>query len=105
MQAKPNLKTLNYVRQIPHHGPFIAEALDSISQSIQNQPTFVDQETPAGPVNGTNTLFTVQTAPNPASSLHFYVSGVLVSVAINGKQITLAVAPKIGSTVLASYRF
>lgn len=102
MQAKPNLPTLNYIRsKDPKH----AEAFDALSQSIQNQPSFVDQETPAGPVNGTNTLFTVKTAPNPASSLHFYVSGALVSATISGKQITLAAAPKIGSTVLASYRF
>jgi hypothetical protein len=104
MISKPNVKSLNYIRQKDHlHG----EALDDIITAIQNGPSFVDHEVPTGNINGSNTVFLLATTPNPASSLHLYKDGVLLQTSayvIVANKITLSSAPSANSTLTASYR-
>lgn len=71
-----------------------------------NNSLFSDGETPAGLVNGVNTVFTLQFAPNPVASLQVFVSGALVTAyTLSGKTITFTVAPIVGSTIRAWYRY
>jgi hypothetical protein len=73
-------------------------------------PGFVDFETPAGLVNGTNTVFTLANPPSPASSLALYRNGLLEQAALDytlsGNTITFAGGsiPQAGDTLAASYR-
>jgi hypothetical protein len=74
------------------------------------QPSFVDGDSPAGIVDGSNTSFTLSATPDPASSLAIYRNGVLQKIsqdyALNGSAIQFvpAAAPQPGDTLLASYR-
>src|SRR5271157_3423760 len=74
------------------------------------QPSFVDGDSPAGMVDGSNTSFTLSAVPNPASSLAVFRNGVLQKT---GQDYTLtggtiqfvaATAPQPGDTLLAGYR-
>lgn len=71
---------------------------------------FVDMETPAGTVNGVNTVFVLAQTPYPATSLHLFRNGILqkpsVDYVLNGSGITfLTVAtPQVGDLLVASYR-
>ena len=73
-------------------------------------PGFVDGETPAGLVNGSNAVFTLANPPSPAASLALYRNGVLqqqnADYAVAGNVITFAPAslPLSGDTLLAIYR-
>jgi hypothetical protein len=73
-------------------------------------PTFVDDETPAGTVNGTNAVFTLVNAPSPSASLVLFRNGIRqrvgVDYTISGSTITfLAVAvPQSGDILVADYR-
>lgn len=73
-------------------------------------PGFVDGETPAGLVNGSNAVFTVANLPSPAASLSVYRNGVLqkldVDYAVSSNVITFQAGsvPQPGDTLLASYR-
>lgn len=73
-------------------------------------PVWVDLETPAGVVNGVNTVFVLSEAPSPAGSLHLYRNGVLqrvgVDYSLNGSTVTFnAVAtPQVGDWVVGSWR-
>ena len=71
--------------------------------------TFVDAETPVGTVNGSNTAFTLSSAPNPASSVIVYRNGLRVASAaysVAGSTITFASGevPQTGDVLLCSYR-
>ncbi len=72
---------------------------------------FVDDATPAGTINGTNLVFTLAYAPNPATSLKLYKNGLLLSqgvdYSISGSTITFsstATAPQTGDSLVAFYR-
>ena len=73
--------------------------------------TFVDEEVPAGAVDGANVAFTIASIPSPASSLHLFRNGLLQKVgfdySLSSSTITFvsAATPQPGDTVLASYRF
>jgi hypothetical protein len=73
-------------------------------------PVFVDMEAPTGLVNGVNLVYTLNQAPNPATSLHLFRNGVLqqasIDYVLNGNSITfLSVStPLTGDQLLASYR-
>ena len=45
-----------------------------------SQPSFVDGDSPAGIVDGSNTSFTLSAVPNPASSLSVYLNGMLQKI-------------------------
>ena len=73
--------------------------------------SFADAEIPAGAVNGSNTVFTLASAPSPAGSLELYRNGLLMrqgaDYQISGNTITffLASVPQSGDLLVASYRF
>jgi len=72
--------------------------------------SFVDGDSPAGIVDGSNTNFALSAVPNPASSLAVYRNGMLQKTAqdytANGNVVTFVAAgtPQPGDTLLASYR-
>ena len=73
-------------------------------------PGFVDQEAPTGTINGSNAVFTLTQAPNPAASLELYRNGVLmklnVDFTLSGVTVTFGSLsiPQTGDLLLASYR-
>jgi len=72
--------------------------------------SFVDGDSPAGIVDGSNTTFTLSATPNPATSLAVYRNGILQKVSqdftATGNTVVFvaADAPQPGDTLLASYR-
>jgi hypothetical protein len=74
------------------------------------QPSFMDGDSPAGIVDGSNTSFTLSAIPNPTTSLAVYRNGVLQKTgqdyAFTGTtlQFVAASTPQPGDTLLASYR-
>jgi len=70
---------------------------------------FVDRETPSGAKNGSNTTFTLSSAPVSGSE-HVYLNGVLQEpgtgndYTISGNTITMAVAPQASDKLVVSYR-
>ena len=74
-----------------------------------NASNFVDKETPIGLVNGTNTVYTVLTAPALGSE-HLYLNGYLQESGVGNdytilsNSITMAVAPLTGEKIRISYR-
>ena len=73
-------------------------------------PGFVDNESPAGAVDGSNGSFTLSSTPSPAGSLALYRNGMLMKA---GQDYTAgdrtisfvaAAVPQPGDTLLASYR-
>lgn len=73
-------------------------------------PAFIDGETPAGIVDGTNVAFSLAAAPDPASSLILLRNGLLqkqsLDFTLSGTTITFAAAsvPIPGDALSASYR-
>ncbi len=74
-------------------------------------PLFVDDQTPQGTINGTNTTFTLSSAPLPLLSLKLYKNGDLLQqntdYTLNGTTITFAnatVTPQPGDSLVAYYR-
>lgn len=71
---------------------------------------FVDFETPTGLMNGTNLVFTLTAAPNPASSLALYRNGIRLSPTVDytlsGSTITFLTGaqPTAGDVLRANYR-
>jgi hypothetical protein len=74
------------------------------------QASFMDGDSPAGVVDGSNTSFTLSAVPNPASSLAVYRNGMLQKIGqdytLTGStiQFVTAGAPQPGDTLLAGYR-
>jgi hypothetical protein len=72
--------------------------------------SFIDGDSPAGIVDGSNTVFTLSETPNPASSLAVYRNGILqkagqdYTAAGSAVDFVAADAPQPGDTLLASYR-
>mgnify|MGYP001463521441 CR=1 FL=1 len=68
----------------------------------------VDDETPTGTINSSNTVFTIKKAPNPVSSLKVYLNGARQRVSedytFSGTTITFTIAPPTGSILLVDYR-
>jgi len=82
---------------------------DSLDLSTTN---FVDNETPAGSIDGSNTAFTITNTPNPASSLLLWLNGVYqtqdVDYTLSGETITFTSAPSSllsGTPFVAFYRW
>jgi hypothetical protein len=75
-----------------------------------SQPSFVDGDSPAGIVDGSNTYFALSAVPDPASSLAVYRNGMLQKTGqdytLTGStiQFVAAAAPQPGDTLLAGYR-
>lgn len=73
-------------------------------------PSFVDGETPAGIVDGSNVTFSLAALPNPATSLAVYRNGLLQKIGIDYNasgqaiQFLSPAVPQPGDTLLAAYR-
>ena len=72
-------------------------------------PTFTDNETPSGTINGSNKVFTLAANPSPAASLMLFLNGMYQTPA--GEDYTLVDetktfinAPLSGSVLRAFYR-
>jgi hypothetical protein len=72
-------------------------------------PNFADWITPTGTLNGTNKVFTLPQAPNPAASLRLYRGRQLLKYGtdftLSGATITYTIAPPPTATHLAFYRY
>ncbi|WP_162179825.1 hypothetical protein [Bryobacter aggregatus] len=72
--------------------------------------SFVDGETPAGTINGSNQTFTLAGTPSPATALSIYLNGILLSPGVDYSLSTSTitflsgVAPQAGDTLRAYYR-
>ena len=68
---------------------------------------FINDETPTGTVNGTNTDFVLQNSINPPSSLKVFVNGMRMRITedytLSGRTITFLTAPPTGSIILVDY--
>ena len=68
----------------------------------------VDDETPVGTINGSNTTFTVNNPPSPVSSLKVYLNGQRMRITedytFSGSTITFLTAPPTTSILLVDYR-
>jgi hypothetical protein len=79
--------------------------------STQTGPSFADEETPAGAINGVNTAFSLAHTPNPAASLLLVLNGLVLKqgldYSLSGAAITFSSAalPQQGDTLLAFYRY
>ena len=73
--------------------------------------SFADSEVPAGAINGSNTVFTLASAPSPAGSLELYLNGLLMrqgadyQISTNTITFFLASVPQSGDLLVTSYRF
>jgi hypothetical protein len=74
------------------------------------EPSFVDGDSPAGIVDGSNTMFSLSWEPNPVASLSLYRNGLRQKpeqdYTLTGQtiQFVAAATPQPGDTLLASYR-
>ena len=78
-------------------------------------PSFADNETPSGMVNGTNVTFTLAHTPNPSAGVQLYVSapsesgGILqiqgTDYTLSGTTITFSQPPANGAVITAFYRY
>lgn len=73
-------------------------------------PGFVDQETPTGATDGSNTVFALSATPSPANSLQVWVNGLALvqgtdySLSANSITMLTATTPRSGDSIRASYR-
>lgn len=73
-------------------------------------PNFVDNDAPAGLLDGANTAFVLAGVPNPTTSLTIFRNGMFQKVGqdftLSGNQVSFvaAAAPQGGDTLVASYR-
>ena len=73
-------------------------------------PSFIDNDSLTGLVDGSNTTFALSGVPNPAGSLALYRNGILLeagqdyTLSNNTVQFLAAALPQPGDTLLASYR-
>lgn len=79
-----------------------------VIQAITDGTYFVENETPSGTINGSNTVFTLAGTPNPAASLELktgiYLANSGVDYTLSGNTITFVTAPDPGTVMRASYR-
>lgn len=74
-----------------------------------NARKFADAEVPKGTIDGVNTNFTLANSPNPPLSLNLFLSKLRadqgVDYTLKGASIVFAVAPAIGASLIANYRY
>jgi len=96
----------------PSEIPQAADVLDASYRFGANGSgiQFVDNETPGGVVNGSNTVFTLANTPNPASSLRLYRNGLAMkpgvdyNLSTNTITFLSASTPQGGDVLIAFYR-
>lgn len=78
--------------------------------SIASGSIFVDDEVPAGDINGVNREFTLASQPAPLSSIQLFKGGILQrqgeanDYTVNNNIITFNVAPEVNDTLVVYYR-
>jgi hypothetical protein len=93
---------------IPQPGD-IVQASYRVSVSLPGVG-FVDEETPAGTIDGVNASFTLSQTPSPATSLAVYLNGLRLSAGVDytatGSSISFGagIQPQPGDILLCSYR-
>lgn len=107
MIGKTSLPTLDAIRRVEApEGRHVAEAFDQINQKLSQQPSYMDQVSPIGTINGTNKTFILPVEPNPVKSFHLFHNGLLVTgYTIKGRVLTMNAAPAISDTLLVSFRY
>lgn len=69
---------------------------------------FIDNQTPSGAINGSNTSFALTNTPLPAASMNLSLNGDLLrrgtDYTLSGNVITMSVAPSTGDNLIAFYR-
>ena len=89
----------------------IIDAINKMEQAIRDilSTTKIENEVPAGTINGANTAFTVTNAPDPSGSLQLFLNGMFMTVGedytISGVDITFLSAPLTGSILRAFFRY
>jgi hypothetical protein len=84
--------------------------VDGSAGPCATTPSFIDGDAPAGIVDGSSSVFTLNGTPNPAGSLAVYRNGLLqnpgVDYIASGRTIQFdpAAIPQPGDTLLTSYR-
>lgn len=73
-------------------------------------PSFADNETPSGTINGSNAVFTLAHTPSPTASLQLFLNGAFQTAAgtdytLATATITFGSAPLTGSILRAFYRY
>jgi hypothetical protein len=100
-------------RHVSTTAPSNGQVLTWVSSSNDWEPAnpsatilFV-REAPAGTMDGTNKVFTLSFAPNPAASLTLWLNGVeqvpSTDITVSGATITYAVSPKSTDLMIADY--
>jgi hypothetical protein len=101
--------SITFIGSYPPQPADVLTAYYRINVSIPGV-TFIDQEVPAGTVDGSNTAFTLSQSPAPVASLALYRNGVLqkanLDYTLSGTGIVFqpGLAPQTGDVLLASYR-
>ena len=89
----------------------IIDSINKMEQAIRDilSTTKIENEVPAGTINGSNTAFTLTSSPDPSGSLQLFLNGMFMTVGedytISGVDITFLQAPLIGSTLRAFFRY
>lgn len=87
----------------------LSDTVGSLTSSAA-YANFIDDETPAGTVNGTNAVFTLANTPVPSSDVSLYRNGVLVAVGVDytmaGSTMTFSAnaVPQTGDELAVYYR-
>lgn len=100
----------------------LREELDDLKKKWSSRPMFggggfsvtsmnfhlIDDQTPTGTINSSNTIFNIANVPSPASSLKVYLNGARMRITedytLSGTTITFTIAPPTGSILLTDYR-
>lgn len=90
----------------------IIDAINKVEQIIKDTASylFADNETPAGAIDDSNTVYTLADSPYPSLSLKLYLNGVYQTAGgedytLSGTTITFINAPWTGSILRAFYRY
>ena len=101
-----------FTASVPQSGDLLTASYRYASAvSAQVTFQFADGETPSGPVNGSNVVFTLNFAPSPPASLAVFRNGVLTKqgadYAVAGAVVTFypATVPMPGDELTAFYRY
>ena len=83
-------------------------SISNIVQAMEDGTYFVENETPTGAINGSNTSFTLASDPNPDSSLEVWVNGQKLAVtedySLSGDTLTTVIAFPTGTILKCNYR-
>lgn len=90
------------------NGKMARTTITNTGQAIENDTYFVENETPVGSINGSNTTFTLASAPNPSGSLEVFVNGQKMTVtedySLSEDTLTSVLAFPTGTILRVNYR-